>query len=158
VLLRLKEDYDGAEPSASSIATQNLLTIAHLTGDTGALAKAERTLARYGPRIGSAARVVPMMLTSLSAWHAGLSQVVVAGDSRDSLRDLLAAIGALYLPFAIVLPVTGGPSQEALARMLPFVAGMKPVDGRGAAYVCRNFTCRQPVTTVEDLKRELVQP
>jgi uncharacterized protein YyaL (SSP411 family) len=157
VLLRLKEDYDGAEPSASSIATQNLLTIAHLTGDTGALAKAERTLARYGPRIGSAARVVPMMLTSLSAWHAGLSQVVVAGDSRESLRELSSALGASYQPFAIVIPLTGGPSQEALARLLPFVAGMKPVDGRAAAYVCRNFTCRQPVTTVEDLKRELFQ-
>ena len=34
VLLRLKEDYDGAEPSASSVAALNTLTIAHLTGDT----------------------------------------------------------------------------------------------------------------------------
>jgi uncharacterized protein YyaL (SSP411 family) len=33
VLLRLKEDYDGAEPSASSVSVHNLLTIAHLTED-----------------------------------------------------------------------------------------------------------------------------
>jgi uncharacterized protein YyaL (SSP411 family) len=155
VLLRLKEDYDGAEPAASSIATQNLLTIAHLTGDSAALAKAERTLARYGPRIGAAARVVPMMLASLSAWHARLSQVVVVGDSRESLRELLSALAGIYQPFAIAIPVTRGPSQEAAARLLPFIAEMKPVDGRAAAYVCRNFTCRQPVTTIEDLKAEL---
>jgi uncharacterized protein YyaL (SSP411 family) len=31
VLLRLKEDYDGAEPAASSIGVLNLLTLAHLT-------------------------------------------------------------------------------------------------------------------------------
>ena len=44
VLLRLKEDYDGAEPSASSVSVLNLLTLAHLTGDDRRAAKAERTL------------------------------------------------------------------------------------------------------------------
>jgi len=32
---------------------------------------------------------------------------------------------------------------------------MEPVDGTTAAYVCRNFTCRQPVTTVDALQQEL---
>ena len=44
----MKEDYDGAEPSASSVSVLNLLTLAHLTDDEAARAKAERTLARYG--------------------------------------------------------------------------------------------------------------
>ncbi len=155
VLLRLKEDYDGAEPAASSIATQNLLTIAHLTGDERALARAERSLARYGPRVGAAARAVPMLLAVLSAWHAGHSQVVVAGESRESLRDLLSALAAIYQPFAIVIPLVAGDSQRALAKMLPFTAGMTPKDGRTAAYVCRNFTCRQPVVTPAELRNEL---
>jgi uncharacterized protein YyaL (SSP411 family) len=46
-------------------------------------------------------------------------------------------------------------SQQALASKLPFVAAMRPVDGAPAAYVCRDFTCRAPVTTVVDLEREL---
>ena len=71
VLLRLKEDYDGAEPSASSVSVLNLLTLAHLVDDDGARRKAERTLARYGERAGRAGRVIPMMLAGLSAWHAG---------------------------------------------------------------------------------------
>jgi uncharacterized protein YyaL (SSP411 family) len=32
---------------------------------------------------------------------------------------------------------------------------MRPVDGVTAAYVCRDFTCRQPVTTVSALEQEL---
>ena len=35
VLLRLKEQYDGAEPAATSVAALNLLALAHLTGDSG---------------------------------------------------------------------------------------------------------------------------
>ena len=71
VLLRLKEDYDGAEPSASSVSVLNALTLAHLTDDPEALTKAERTLARYGPRAGRAARVIPLMLAGLSTWYGG---------------------------------------------------------------------------------------
>ena len=39
VLLRLKEDYDGAEPAASSVSALNTLTISHLTGDEALRAK-----------------------------------------------------------------------------------------------------------------------
>jgi hypothetical protein len=156
VLLRLKEDYDGAEPSASSMSVSNLLTLAHLTGGTDALAKAERTLARHGPRIGAAARVVPMMMCALSAWHAGLSQVVIAGspDAPDT-RALRRELARHYLPFGIVIPLQPGEAQAELGAVLPFVAAMGTGQGRAAAYVCRDFTCRQPVSEPEALEREL---
>ncbi len=77
VLLRLKEEYDGAEPSAGAISVLNLLTLSHLVPSDDLHAKAERMLARLGSRIGAAARAVPMMLCALSAWHAGLSQIVI---------------------------------------------------------------------------------
>ncbi|MEN3340057.1 MAG: uncharacterized protein V7647_3733 [Acidobacteriota bacterium] len=153
VLLRLKEDYDGAEPAASSVSASNALTIAHLTGDANVRSKAERTLARYGPRIGAAGRAVPMLLCALSAWHAGYSQVVVVG-SPDRTRPLLEEVSRRYLPFAIVIPIAPNGNGTSVGRLLPFAAGMSDRGG-AAAYVCRNFTCRQPVTTVEDLAREL---
>jgi uncharacterized protein YyaL (SSP411 family) len=155
VLLRLKEDYDGAEPAAGSVSVLNLLTLSHLTGFDGAEAKAERTLARFGPRIGAAARAVPMMLCALSHWHAGMGQVVIVGDPQSQrTRALDAALAASYLPFAVTIPVSPGPSQEALAARLPFIAGMTPGPG-AAAYVCREFTCRQPVFEPETLTEEL---
>jgi uncharacterized protein len=156
VLLRLKEDYDGAEPAASSIAALNALTLAHLAGDSDARGKAERTLARYGPRLGAAARVLPMMLCALSAWHAGHAQVVIAGaPAADSTAALRREMARHYRPFALVIPLAPGESQEQLAKVLPFVAGMAPRDGVAAAYVCRNFACRQPVTDPAALRAEL---
>jgi uncharacterized protein YyaL (SSP411 family) len=156
VLLRMKEDYDGAEPAASSVSVLNLLTLGHLVGGSEALEKVERTLARYGPRIGAAARAVPMMLCGLSAWHAGLSQVVIAGsaDSPDT-RALRRELARHYLPFGIVIPLQPGARQQALAERLPFVAAMTLRDGHAAAYVCREFACRQPVATADDLAAEL---
>ena len=153
VLLRLKEDYDGAEPAASSVSALNALTIAHLTGDDRMRERAERTLARYGPRIGAAARSIPMMLCALSAWHHGFAQVVIVGDG-DAARSLAAEVARHYLPFAVVIPASMTAQHENLSRLLPFTRTMTAHDG-AAAYVCRDFTCRQPVTAAEDLAREL---
>jgi uncharacterized protein YyaL (SSP411 family) len=151
VLLRLKEDYDGAEPAASSVAALNVLTLEHLTADPGYRYKAEHTLARYGARVGAAARVVPMMLCALSTWHASPIQVVVVGGQTRALNEEIAAH---YLPFAVHVPVDPDRNQEALRNLLPFVDGMK-AHGGGAVYVCRNFTCHQPVGTAEALRGEL---
>ena len=155
VLLRLKEDYDGAEPSAGSVSVLNLLTFAHLTGLEGAATKVERTLARYGPRIGAAARAIPMMMCALSQWHAGTGQVVIVGEPRaDRTRALRSTVARTYLPFTIHVPVAPGDLQHALSDRLPFIAGMTAGSG-AAAYVCRDFTCRQPVSEPDALAEEL---
>ncbi|MBA3297541.1 MAG: thioredoxin domain-containing protein, partial [Acidobacteria bacterium] len=151
VLLRLKEDYDGAEPAASSVSALNVLTLAHLTGDAGHRDKAERTLARFGARMGAAARVVPMMMCALSTWHAPVMQIVVVGSRAEALE---AEIASHYLPFAVQVPVGPDTNQESLRHLLPFVDGMTAY-GDGAVYVCRDFTCRQPVGTREALRQEL---
>ena len=157
VLLRLKEDYDGAEPSASAVSVVNLLTLAHLMPTDDRHQKAARTLARLGPRAGAAARAVPMMLCALSAWHAGLSQIVVVGDTHAGpTRELERELASHYLPFSVHVPIVPGPAQTALAERLDFVRGMTPGPG-AAAYVCRNFTCDQPVTSRDALRRLLTR-
>ena len=80
VLLRLKEDYDGAEPSATSVTVLNLLTLSHLTNDEAFEQAIERALGLFASRIAQGARTVPMMMAALSAYHAGMSQIVIAGD------------------------------------------------------------------------------
>jgi uncharacterized protein YyaL (SSP411 family) len=151
VLLRLKEDYDGAEPAAGSVSVMNLLTLAHLTDDEGARQKAERTLARYGERAGRAARVIPMMLAALSSWHAGATQIVLVGDAVALKRE----IARHYLPFAVNIPVTPGPQQQALSNVLPFIGAMRPAGGAATAFVCRDFACREPVSDPGALAAQL---
>jgi uncharacterized protein len=156
VLLRLKDDYDGAEPSASSVAVLNALTLAYLVDDENARGKAERTLGRYGPRAGRAARVIPMMLCGLSAWHAGLSQIVLLGRHAEELIPLETELARHYLPFALVIPAEEGSRQQSIAALMPFVGPMRTIDGRPTAFVCRDFTCLQPVASAEALRDSLI--
>jgi uncharacterized protein YyaL (SSP411 family) len=152
VLLRLKEDYDGAEPAPASVSVLNLVTLESLAGRGAWAGKAERVLARFGPRIGAAARVVPHMLAALSAWHAEHTQVVIVGPAnREDTMRLRQEAARHYRPFAVDVPVEPGAAQEALATLMPFVGPMGMRGGQATAYVCRGFVCKEPVTSVDAL-------
>jgi uncharacterized protein YyaL (SSP411 family) len=153
VLLRMKEDYDGAEPTASSVSVLNLLVLSHLVNDAHWSERIDKTLRLFGTRLEQMGRGVPMMAAALATRLTGVQQIVVAtADGSDPALE--RAIALAYLPFAIQLRVTPE-SQRALAGSLPFVEAMRPIGGATAAYICRDFTCRQPVTTVDAFQQEI---
>jgi uncharacterized protein len=165
VLLRVKEEYDGAEPTATSIATLNLLFLSHLVEDSSWPGRIERSLRLFGQRLEKMGRAVPMMACALATYHAGVQQIVVVEgkegqdgqegqEGQDGRAAIVEALATRYLPFAIVLRLTET-NRRPLAGSLPFVAAMQAVGGETTVYVCRNFTCRQPATTAAALEREL---
>jgi hypothetical protein len=153
VLLRMKEEYDGAEPSPNSVAVFNLLWLSHLVENPEWTTRAERTLKLFGARLEQLGRAVPMMSAALSTTVAGVQQVVIADNGRAS-GAFSGTVASHYLPFAIILRISAN-ERNALADRLPFVAAMLPIDDRPAAYVCRDFTCRRPVTDDSALLEEL---
>ena len=155
VLLRLKEDYDGAEPSATSVSVFNLLTLSHLINEGEFERSLERAFGMFASRIERAARTVPMMMAALSAFRAGISQVVVAGDPSDAAtRALNNAISHRYLPFAVTIPLV--PEHlAAIVGVLPWTEAMARRAEKPAAYVCLNFTCLTPATSADKLAAQL---
>ncbi len=152
ILLRMKEDYDGAEPSASSVAVSNLLMLSHLVQEPAWHGKIERVLARLATRPAEVARQSPFMVSNVPAWHHGLLQAVIVGQAAaDDTAALRRVVARHYLPFTIVVPVEPGDPQMALAQRLPWVDAMAMREGRATAYVCRGFACEAPVTSPEAL-------
>ena len=89
--------------------------------------------------------------------HRGKQQIVLTGDSTTPEFQALAShLRRKFLPNAALLHADGGAGQAWLATHNEAIAGMKPVSGHPAAYVCQNFTCQAPVTTVEELEKVLL--
>ncbi|MGE0593598.1 MAG: thioredoxin domain-containing protein [Vicinamibacterales bacterium] len=162
VLVRMKDEQDGAEPSVAALSALNLRALGLLTGREALLARAEQALGAAGPYVPDAARAVPMMLVALSTYHAAPIQVVVAGDPvREDTRALLAVVRQRYMPSAVVVPLRPH-FRDALARLLPWTASLAPVAGEpaagasaAAAYVCRHFSCELPSLSPAALAAEL---
>jgi uncharacterized protein YyaL (SSP411 family) len=153
VLLRVKEDYDGAEPAASSVGVMNLLTLSHLNESFSE--KIEPTLGMFAARVSQSGRVVPMLLAALSAYHAGTPQLVIVGDpAAQDTKALLEVVRHRYRPSTIV--VSFAPAEaKRVEELLPWTAAMKQADGRATAYLCSNFACESPTTEAGELERML---
>jgi uncharacterized protein YyaL (SSP411 family) len=79
--------------------------------------------------------------------------VVLAGDPRSAeFRAMAAVLHRKLGPRRALLCADGGAGQAWLSARKPYVAAMKPVDGKPTAYVCENFACQAPVNTPEALR------
>jgi hypothetical protein len=154
MVVRLKEDYDGAEPAPSSVAASNLLRLdAIFGGPGGATERARRTIAAFRPRWSRTPQALPQMLCALELALAPPRQVVLVGDARaDDFRALRAVLHERLGPRRSVLGLGGGPADAWLAERAPWLAAMKPLGGRVTAYVCENYACRAPVASVAELR------
>jgi uncharacterized protein YyaL (SSP411 family) len=138
LVMRIKEDYDGAEPSGNSVATLNLLRLTYMAGNEQYRTSAEKTLHAFASKMGAQPTSMPQMLVALMRYVTPPKQIVLAGDDPgpflNTLRDR-------FLPDYTLL--RAGDVSAAV--------DMPAVDGRAAAYVCENFTCKLPTVDPADL-------
>lgn len=139
VIVRKKEVYDGAMPSGNAVMAQNLLHLSILCGESS---WRERALSMCG----SLAGLIRRYPGSFGAWAclyqelaAGTREIAVVGPAFTAI---LPGLLALYLPHSVVI----GAEMEDLN--FPLLAGKKGGD-RTMIYLCHDYSCQQPVDTIE---------
>ncbi|MDI1248601.1 MAG: thioredoxin domain-containing protein [Lacunisphaera sp.] len=172
VIVRLKEDYDGAEPAPNSVAAMNLIRLdwmigkvgrivpdePHQDGSSGGLAlpyraRALRTIEAFRRQWSRAPHALPQMLCALELALAEPRMVVLAGDpAAADFRALAVVVHEKLGLRRALLAADGADGQSWLAEGKPDLAAMQPVDGRATAYVCENYACQAPVTSPADLR------
>ena len=157
LVIRMKDDYDGAEPSGNSVAVLNLLRLAQMTAREDFRESAARTLEAFAPRLAAVPVALPAMLSAYDFYESAPKQIVLAGaPDAPGMAELCAALHSRFAPRKVVLAVDSQDARATLASRIPAIASMTAVDGRAAAYVCENYTCRLPVCEAAELT-ELLQ-
>jgi len=147
LILRMKDDYDGAEPAGNSVMILNLLRLAAMTSMESYRRSAERALAVFSQRLSAAPVALPYMLSACEFFLGEPRQIVFAGGARSAdTQVLLRTLHSRFVPSRVVLLADSPDPRRTLAKWVPAIAEMKPLDGRAAVYVCRNFTCQLPVS------------
>jgi uncharacterized protein len=152
LVLRVKEDYDGAEPSGNSVAALNLLRLAQMTGRAEFRESAERLLAAFGSRLSTVPSAIPQMLLACEFLLSEPRQIVIVGDpGAADTRALVREVHSRFLANRILLLVDSPEARDALAAGVPALAAMAKLGNHAAAYVCRNYTCQLPVSEPDRL-------
>ncbi|XP_023942576.2 spermatogenesis-associated protein 20 isoform X2 [Bicyclus anynana] len=160
VILRLKEDQDGAEPSGNSVSCHNLQRLATYA-DKSAVPEggdherelAKKVLLAFSKKMMDHPTALPEMVSALMFYNDSPTQVLIAGGCSDPRTlELLRVVRSRLLPgrvLAVADPAADSPVVLSRIRS----AGDVP-----AAYVCRRYACSLPVTDVKQLETLLDEP
>jgi len=144
LILQVKEDYDGAEPSGNSVAILALLKLAAITDRSEFRDTATKSLAFFAERLNQLPQAVPNFLIALDFSLQEPFRIVIAGDPESAVtQDLLLAAQQVYQPNKVILGNHG--PVEAFAKTLPEKDG--PL-----AYVCTGTACQPPTENPAELK------
>jgi uncharacterized protein YyaL (SSP411 family) len=149
LILRLKDDYDGAEPSGNSVAVLSLLKLASITGQRRFGEAAEKTLGLFAGRLQKVPQAVPFLLQALDFSLQEPARVVIAGGHGSAkFQEMLRAAHSIYQPNKIVLGNAGAVDEFS-----------KTLRAKGGAtvYLCRGNSCQAPTNDVGKVRELLAE-
>ena len=159
LLARMKEDYDGAEPAANSVAAMNLLRLWQLTENDAWRARADATFRALSGRVARSGSAVPQLVAALDFWQSVPKEIVIVGDPAASdTKALVRLVHDRFIPNKVLALADGGPAQDELARVVPVLAEKTRRNGRATIYICKNYACRLPTTDPAVAARLLDEP
>ena len=156
VFLRMKDDNDGAEPAASSVGALNLLRLSQFRDDKQMAERARKTIDAFATTLSHFPSAMPLMLVALDYSLSKPRQIVIAGKKdAPETKALVKEVHRHFLPNTVLFLADGAEGQKYLGEKNEAIRAMSPIDGKPAAYVCENFTCKAPVTDPRQLSELL---
>ena len=155
--VRPKEIYDGALPSANSVAFSNLLLMSRLTGNHRYETRADDLSRAFAASVSRQPVAFTHFLNGLDLALRGGQDVVVTGEAAAvDTRAILKALQTSYAP-NLVAHLKSDQNEEALARLAGFTARLKPEKGVATAHLCKGASCLDSTTEVDIMLRHLLK-
>ncbi len=147
ILFRGKDIYDGAVPSANSVAVLNLLRIGRLTADPEMEKKAAWIMKVFSGEVSRSPAAYTFLMCGVDFAAGPAHEVVIAGDPEaEDTRSMLRTLWNRFTPNLVVLLRPTGKEPPEIDGLVPFAGGCTPLRGKATAYVCTGYQCRSPTT------------
>jgi len=151
LIVRPKEVYDGAAPSGNSVAMLELTRLARLTGRTEFEDRARAIGAAFQEQVSKGPSAYTMLMCGVDYLTGPAHEVVIVGrPGAPDVNAMSSALNGVYAPNEVVVfrPAEGA---DRVVKIAPYTKDQKAVDGKATAYVCRNFACDLPTTSVDTM-------
>ncbi|XP_003745636.1 spermatogenesis-associated protein 20 [Galendromus occidentalis] len=148
IIYVLKDDHDGAEPSANSVSIANLIRLYHIFDHEPYRTKANKTVKLFAERLSKVPIALPEMVSSLMYLVEPPTKIILSAED-DEISDFKRVCDEEARGFSIVFAARS-------VSELGFTKEQYPaVNGEVTAYVCKDLSCLPPINDIDDLRREL---
>ncbi|MBV8878657.1 MAG: thioredoxin domain-containing protein [Planctomycetaceae bacterium] len=142
LIARMREEYEGPHPSGNSVMTLTLLKLFDYTGDASYRDRADKVVRSFKSHLERYPMGHGWMMVALDYLRGPSKEIVISGPDPE---PLLKVVRSRYLPNKVLALADG-------KAPIPVLEGRGPLQGKAAAYVCENMTCKRPVTTPAELE------
>ncbi|NWF50153.1 MAG: thioredoxin domain-containing protein [Ignavibacteriaceae bacterium] len=154
LLIRQKDLYDGAIPSGNSAALLNLLKISRITGDHKLSNKADTLIKSFAKRVNENPHIFCHFLSGIDFALGPSYEIVVSGEEANDLTiEMLSILRQTFLPNKVIM--LRRDESDLINQIAPLSAFPKRINNQTTLYICENYTCRNPITSATELRREL---
>ncbi|KAG9289252.1 hypothetical protein G9A89_007497 [Geosiphon pyriformis] len=167
ILLRMKDEHDGAEPSSNSVSVSNLVRLYTYIQNPDYNSKAEATLLSNVKTLQQHPYAMPALVASMILYLKGIKQIVIIGSpDHPTVGKYLEIIRQRFLPnrALILTPTSSDIGSSILAKRNDVVKSILQIDGgissgqneaSPAIHICENFTCGLPIQEPAVFKDQL---
>ncbi len=154
--VRPKELYDGAVPSANSVAFYNLLCLSRLTGNPKWEEKAQALLRAFSGTIKTQPTASTFFLTGLDFALRPGQEIVIAGEpDKADVHQLLSTLNLHFTPNKVTL-IKSDQNADRLTRFAGFTDGLEVIKGETKAHLCRDGSCTGASSDMNDVIRQII--
>jgi len=153
LIAQRKEAYDGAIPSGNSVAALTMARLSRMTGNVDLEKKVERMVQTFSSQISAYPLTSTHFLQALDFALGPAQEIVIGGDKKNqTTQDMIRLVQKSFLPHKIVLLQSEGYDGKRLAKLSSFITPMISFNPKPTVYVCEQFSCKKPMTEVEELE------
>ena len=153
LIVRPRALQDNAIPAGNNVMARQLLRLAAYTGEAGYQTAARNALEPLAPAMRQYPQAFGEALNAADTLVHGMQEIALVGNPTDPLMtQMLSLVHTRYAPNQVIAL-----SRKDVAgdHSIPLLSYRSQRDGLSTAYVCRNFACRMPVSTVAELADQL---
>ncbi len=155
LITRSKDVYDGAIPSGNSAAALNLLRLGRMTGNVDLEHKVEQLVKTFSNQVTAYPAGYTHFMSALDFMVGPGKEIVIASDGPHATEKIVKLIHRKFLPNKVVLLKHQGEEGKRLATVIPFVEYMTPMNNNPTVYVCEQYACKNPITSIDQLEAVL---
>lgn len=149
VILKTKDIYDGAEPSANAVMIENMLRLAYIIENNEFQEIAGNSIKYFYPETNNMPFSSPQMLTNILFYINSPMEIIFSGRKNNAeIKKMIKYIHGKFIPFKIF--IHAGKETEIY---VPFLRNIVEDYNKINFYICENHSCKLPVNNLKDLEK-----
>jgi uncharacterized protein YyaL (SSP411 family) len=152
VLFKQKEIYDGAIPSGNSVALLVLIKLSKITGRSDLNELTFKLVETFSGTVSKHPSAYTFFLSAFDFLIGPSFEIIIVGKSSDDISKIRKLLNSKFIPNKILL-YKPTDREDEINLIAPFLTHYKEIDGKTTIYICTNYECKQPVTSVEEMMR-----